>query len=112
MEVKRFKVQCASPLKSLFISEIFGQRRDFLRQAHAADGLVLRQCPAHFRFTSGVVRAQVALDERGLHAGRADAVAPDPPFHVIERDRLRHREHGPFGHRVRETLRDADQRRD
>ena len=47
-----------------------------------------------------------------MDARRADAVAPDVLFHVVDRDRHRHRVHGALGHRVREPVRHADQRRD
>src|SRR5204862_8039009 len=73
-------IRLAGDERGFVRAQVQRERRDFLRQAHPADGLVLLQGPAHFRLTSGVVRAQVALDERRLHAGRADAVAPIPRF--------------------------------
>src|SRR5215212_10151928 len=79
------RVGLAGDERGLVRTEIQRQRGDLLRQPHAADRLVLRERLHHRRLAAGVLLAEVAVDERRMDPGRADAVAADATLHVVHR---------------------------
>src|ERR1700730_13567722 len=54
-----------------------GQRGDFLRLTHAADGLRRGQLLKHFLLATWIIFSQVTINEWSVHASGRDAVAAD-----------------------------------
>src|SRR6266404_4466246 len=81
-----------------------GERSDFLRFAHAADGLRCGQLLKHLLFSAGIVFLQVAVDERSMHAGRRNAVAADLVVQIILGDGIGHGDYRTLAHRIRKAI--------
>lgn len=82
------------------------QGSDLLRLGHAADGLGTREAFKIFLFLAGIMFLQIAVNKRGMHAGRRNAVAPDIVLEIVFGYRISHSEDGAFGRGVGEAIRE------